>query len=169
MKVNDNPEIVFPDLTDADGNVPEVGPNDSTEVSLLLRHRIPVLKPPYAYLDALDLNRGRLLWKVPFGDNEAVRSHPALKGVALPPSLGAVGTAGAIATAGDLVFVGGGDAAFHAIDARTGADLWTYPTGDLRTNGTPMTYRAGGRQYVVVAVGGPGPGAALLAFALRAP
>ena len=169
VKVNDNPEIVFPDLTDADGNVPEVGPNDSTEVSLLLRHRIPVLKPPYAYLDALDLNRGRLLWKVPFGDNEAVRSHPALKGVALPPSLGAVGTAGAIATAGDLVFVGGGDAAFHAIDARTGADLWTYPTGDLRTNGTPMTYRAGGRQYVVVAVGGPGPGAALLAFALRAP
>ena len=166
IKLTNDPTLVYPDLTDAEGNVPAGGPNDSSEISLLLRHHIPVLKPPYAYLDAVDLNTGRMVWQVPFGDNPEVRQHPALKGVTLPPKLGAVGAAGVIATGGGLVFAGGGDHAFHAIDQRTGADLWTYPTADARTTGTPMTYRIGGRQFVVIAVGGPGPGATLLAFSL---
>ena len=84
----------------------------------------------------------------------------------LPARLGAFGDAGFIVTGGGLVFAGGGDTAFHAIDKRTGAELWSYATGDAATTGTPMTYRVGGRQYVVIAVGGPGPGAALLAFSL---
>ncbi len=166
VKVNNDPTLVYPDLTDAEGDVPAVGPNDSGDVSLFLEHRIPILKPPYAYLDAIDLNRGRMLWQVPFGDNEELRKHRALAHVKLPDKLGAVGAAGVIVTAGGLVFVGGGDAAFHAVDARSGKDLWSYPTAGLKTTGTPMTYRIAGRQYVVVAVGGPGPGAALLAFAL---
>jgi len=138
-------------------------------VSLYLHHRIPLLKPPYAFLDALDLNRGEMRWQVPFGDNPAVRAHPALAGVTLPAHLGAVGTAGVIATAGGVLFVGGGDQALHAVDPLTGADLWTFATGEDKTTGTPMTYRAAGRQYVVIAVGGPGPGARLLAFALPRP
>jgi quinoprotein glucose dehydrogenase len=166
IKVNDDPTLIYPDLTDADGNAPEVGPNDSGDVSLFLRHRIPVLKPPYAYVDALDLGTGRMRWQVPFGDNEAVRRHVALKDAKLPARLGAVGTAGVIVTRGGLVFAGGGDLAFHALDKRTGEDLWTYPTDGLKTTGTPMTYRSAGRQYVVIAVGGPGSGATLLAFAL---
>jgi quinoprotein glucose dehydrogenase len=168
VKVNNDPALIYPDLTDSKGNVPDVGPNDSGEESLFLQHRIPILKPPYAYLDALDLNRGRMLWQVPFGDNEDVRNHRAVAHAQLPAKLGAVGVGGVIATAGGLLFVGGGDTAFHAVDARTGRDLWTYSTQGLRINGTPMTYRVGGRQYVVVAVGGPGEGAALLAFALDA-
>ena len=166
VKVNNDPALVYPDLTDAQGNVPEIGPNDSGDESLFIGHRVPVLKPPYAYLDALDLNHGRMLWQRPFGDNPALRKHRALAGVALPPQLGAVGSAGVIVTAGGLVFAGGGDYAFHAIDKETGEDLWTYPTGDLKTNGTPMTYRLHGRQYVVIAAGGPGVGSTLLAFAL---
>jgi quinoprotein glucose dehydrogenase len=166
VKVNDDPTLVYPDLTDADGNVPEVGPNDAGDESLFLQHRIPILKPPYAYLDALDLNHGRMLWQVAFGDNEDVRRHPALAHAQLPPRLGAVGVSGAIVTAGGLLFVGGGDNVFHAIDVRTGLDLWTYPTQERKTTGTPMTYRIADRQYVVIAVGGPGEGAALLAFAL---
>jgi quinoprotein glucose dehydrogenase len=166
VKVNNDPTLVYPDLTDAAGNVPQVGPNDASDVSLFLQHRIPVLKPPYALLDAIDLNRGRMRWQVPFGDNTAVRKHRALAQAHLPPKLGAVGNAGAIVTAGGLLFVGGGDAAFHAVDARTGEDLWSYPTAGLMTTGTPMTYRVGGRQFVVIAIGGPGEGAALLAFAL---
>jgi len=165
VKVNNDPTLIYPDITDAQGNVPDVGPNDSGDASLFLRHRIPVLKPPYAYLDALDLNHGRMLWQTPFGDNPGVRNHAALAHAALPPKLGAVGPAGVIVTKGGLVFVGGGDFAFHAVDKRTGEDLWTYPTGDLKTTGTPMTYRLGGRQYVVIAVGGPGSGATLLSFA----
>jgi quinoprotein glucose dehydrogenase len=165
VKVNDDPAIVFPDITDTEGNVPQVGPNDSTDISLLLRRGIPVLKPPYAYLDALDLNRGRMLWQRPFGDNPLVRKNPALAGVALPPELGAIGNGGLLVTS-ELLFAGSGDYAFHAIDKAAGQDLWTYPTGDLKINGTPMTYRFEGRQYVVVAAGGPGIGATLLAFAL---
>ena len=166
VKVNDDPTLVYPDLTDADGSAPEVGPNDSGDVSLFLRHRIPVLKPPYAYVDALDLGAGRMRWQVAFGDNESLRQHAALKDARLPARFGAVGTAGVIVTRGGLVFAGGGDVAFHALDKRTGEDLWTYPTDGLKTTGTPMTYRVGGRQYVVIAVGGPGAGALLLAFAL---
>jgi quinoprotein glucose dehydrogenase len=169
VKVNDDPSLVFPDITDAQGNVPAVGPNDSTNISLLIRHRIPILKPPYAYLQALDLNNGRMLWKRPFGDNPGVRNHPALAGVELPAQLGAVGNGGLLVTAGGLVFAGSGDRALHAIDKATGEDLWTYPTGELRCNGSPMTYRIEGRQYVVIAVGGPGEGARLLAFTLREP
>ncbi|HEY3786480.1 MAG TPA: pyrroloquinoline quinone-dependent dehydrogenase [Steroidobacteraceae bacterium] len=165
-KVNDDPTLVYPDLTDAAGNVPAVGPNDSSDVSLFLHHRIPVLKPPYAYLDAIDLNQGKMLWQVPFGDNANIRQSRALQGVKLPAKLGATGDGGVIVTRGGLVFVGGGDAAFHAVDERTGADLWTYPTGEAQTNGTPMTYRIRGRQYVVITVGGPGPGAEVLAFSL---
>ena len=74
---------------------------------------------------------------------------------------------GAIVTRGGLVFVGGGDAALHAIDKSTGEDLWTYPLA-RRTTGTPMTYTAAdGRQFVAIATGG-GADAALTAFALPA-
>ena len=139
VKVNDDPSLVFPDLTDAQGNVPAVGPNDSTNISLLLRHRIPILKPPYAYLEALDLNSARLLWKRPFGDNPAVRDHPALAGANLPPQLGAIGNGGLLVTAGGLLFAGSGDRALHAIDKITGEDLWSYSTGELKCNGSPMT------------------------------
>ncbi len=124
---------------------------------------LPLLKPPYGLLTALDLNKGEIAWQVPFGDNAALRAHPALKGVALPKQLGAVGVAGAIVTKGGLVFVGGGDTAFHAVDSGTGVDLWTWPLG-RRTTGTPMTFAdRNGRQFVVVA-SGAGADATLTAF-----
>jgi quinoprotein glucose dehydrogenase len=167
VKVNDDPALLFPDVTDPDGNVPTVSPNDSTDISLYLKRTIPVLKPPYAYLDALDLDAGTMLWQRAYGDNPQVHRNPALAGVHLPPELGALGDAGLLVTAGGLLFAGSGDYAVHAIDSRSGKDLWTFPTGDLKTTGTPMTYQVKGRQYVIIAVGGPGEGATLLAFALR--
>jgi quinoprotein glucose dehydrogenase len=166
VKVNDDPVLLFPDITDAAGNVPNVSPNDSTDISLYLERTIPILKPPYAYVDALDLNTGKMLWQRPYGDNPRVRKNPALALATLPPELGALGDAGLLVTAGGVIFAGSGDYAVHAIDSRSGKDLWTYPTADLKTTGSPMTYRVGGRQYIVIAVGGPGEGATLLAFAL---
>jgi quinoprotein glucose dehydrogenase len=69
-----------------------------------------------------------------------------------------------VVTKGGIVFIGGGDRAFHAIDTRNGQDLWTSPTRE--TTGTPMTYvTKSGRQFVVVATG-RGDDAALVAFAL---
>jgi quinoprotein glucose dehydrogenase len=125
---------------------------------------LPLLKPPYGHLTAIDLNRGDIAWRVPLGDTPALRSHPALKDVALPAKLGAAGAPGAIVTAGGLVFVGGGDAALNAVDTITGETLWRFPF-DARTTATPMTYRANGKQYVVIAKG-QAETAELVAFAL---
>jgi quinoprotein glucose dehydrogenase len=84
--------------------------------------------------------------------------------VTLPERLGASGPPGAIVTAGGLVFVGGGDFAFHALDKTTGRELWSHPVG-RRTSATPMTYRSrAGRQFVVIAVGS-GRESSLMAFA----
>ncbi len=123
---------------------------------------IPLLKPPYGFMTAIDLNKGEILWHLPFGDDAELRRHPALKGVTLPEKLGASGTAGTIVTKGGLIFAGGGDTAFHALDKHTGSDLWSYPVGK-RIGGTPMTYLLNGHQYVVVAVGS-GEDASLIAF-----
>jgi quinoprotein glucose dehydrogenase len=126
---------------------------------------LPLNKPPYGHLTAIDLNRGEILWRVTLGDTPALRAHAALKGVRLPEALGASGPAGAIVTAGGLVFVGGGDVAFHAIDKLSGRSLWSASVG-RRTGATPMTYRSrSGRQFVVIAVGS-GRDASLMAFAL---
>jgi quinoprotein glucose dehydrogenase len=128
---------------------------------------LPLLKPPYGHVTAIDLHQGTIAWRVPFGDTASIRRHPALKGVALPDRLGIAGPAGALVTKGGLVFVGGGDTALRALDAETGREVWI---GSLerRTSATPMTYRArNGRQYVVIATGSRSD-AALVAFALRA-
>jgi glucose dehydrogenase len=126
---------------------------------------IPLLKPPYGHVVAIDLNRGEIKWRVPFGDMPSLRRHPALKDVPLPAQLGVPGAPGLIATKGGLLFVGGGDAALHALDMTTGAELW-HAALKQRTNGTPMTYRTKtGRQFVVVATG-QGEEATLAAFAL---
>jgi glucose dehydrogenase len=126
---------------------------------------VPLLKPPYGRLTAIDLNRGEIKWRVPFGDMPSLRKNKALAGVALPEQLGAPGAPGAIVTKGSLVFVGGGDQALHAVDVDTGKDLW-HQALPQRTSGTPMTYRTrSGRQFVIVAAG-MGETAALFAFAL---
>jgi quinoprotein glucose dehydrogenase len=128
---------------------------------------IPITKPPYGGLTAVNLNTGEIVWKVPLGKGSPrIRSNPALKGVDLP-DLGVPGLGGAIVTKGGLVFVGGGDTAFHAFDKKTGKDVWT--SGPIRpTEGIPMTYRSqNGRQFVLVTTGS-GDDASLVAFALPA-
>jgi quinoprotein glucose dehydrogenase len=127
---------------------------------------IPLLKPPYAHITAIDLAKGEILWRVPFGDDARLRSHPALKGVSLPAKLGAGGNAGAIVTKSGVIFVGGGDTSFHALDTKDGRDLWTFDLGG-RASGTPMTYRTrSGKQFVVIA-SGAARDARLTAFAVQ--
>jgi quinoprotein glucose dehydrogenase len=128
---------------------------------------LPLLKPPFGHITAIDLNRGEIAWRVPFGDTPSLRSHPALEGVALPARLGASGAPGAIVTAGGLLFAGGGDVALSALDAMTGETLWRHELPQ-RTTATPMTYRTGGdggRQFVVIATGS-GDNAELVAFSV---
>ena len=63
---------------------------------------IPLTKPPYAHLVAIDLNVGAIAWKVPFGEgSEEIRTHPLLQGVDLPERLGTLGNSGSLVTKGD--------------------------------------------------------------------
>jgi quinoprotein glucose dehydrogenase len=126
---------------------------------------IPLLKPPYAHLTAIDLNKGEIVWRVPFGDDARLRAHAALKDVKLPDKLGASGNSGAIVTRGGLIFVGGGDTAIHAVDAKDGRDLWSADLG-RRASGTPMTYRTASGKQIVVIASGQGRDARLTGFAL---
>ena len=126
---------------------------------------IPLIRPPYAHLVAIDLHAGEIAWKMPFGEGSPeVRNHPLLRGVELPERLGTRGNSGPLVTNGGLVFVGGGEPYLYAFDKATGAEVWRGAT-PFRTYANPMTYRSrSGRQFVVIATGA-GPDAALVAFA----
>ena len=129
-----------------------------------VRGTLPLNKPPYGTLTAIDLNTGDTKWQVPLGDSPEVRNSPVLKGVALPPLLGVAGSPGALVTKGGLIFVTGGGRTLYAIDTRTGATLWQYDLGQ-QGSANPMTYRTrAGRQFIVIATGG-GTTSKLVAFA----
>ncbi len=127
---------------------------------------IPLIKPPYARLVAIDFNKGDVVWRVPFGEGSAaIRRHPLLKGVTLPDRLGTPGPNSMLVTQSGLVFIGGGDPYLYAFDKKTGRELSRVATPG-RTSGNPMTYRTkSGRQFIVIATGS-GADAALVAFAL---
>jgi quinoprotein glucose dehydrogenase len=133
---------------------------DSTQRPISL----PINKPPYGTLTAIDLRTGDERWTIPLGDTPAIRNNPAFKDLKLPP-LGVAGAPGPIVTAGGLVFITGGGSALYAIDSNSGQTLWS---GELGQNAyaVPTTYRTrSGRQFVVIATGAAN-GAKLVAFAL---
>ena len=127
----------------------------------MLSNGLPIYKPPYGRLTALDLNRGEILWQVPNGDGP--RNHPALKHLNLPP-LGNAGRPAPLVTK-TLLFIGEGSDAipgvprdafgnkFRAYDKATGRVVWEIELPAGTTSG-PMTYMFRGRQYIVVPIGG---------------
>ena len=125
---------------------------------------LPINKPPYGTLVAIDLNTGAQKWDVTLGDTPAIRNHPLLKNLNLPP-LGVAGSPGPIVTASGLLFVTGGGSTLYAINSQTGVTLWSADLGQVGYS-VPMTFRTdGGRQLIVIATGS-GPGAKLIAFGL---
>jgi glucose dehydrogenase len=116
---------------------------------------IPITKPPYATLTAIDLNHGTIAWQVPLGEGSTtIRNHPLLKGVTLPARLGSTtGKGGPLLTASGLIFISGGDSYLYAFDKNTGKEVWRGAI-PYATTGNPMTYRTrAGRQYIVIATG----------------
>jgi len=145
---------------------------------------IPLFKPPYSRVTAYDLNTGTIKWQVPLGDGP--REHPLLKDLHLGPlgngsrgsplvtaTLLFVSQAGGGLGRGESLKVGGRDLTrqapeppkFRAFDKSTGELVWEFelPVGPAAA---PMTYSYGGKQYIVMAIGG-GLDAGLIAFALR--
>ncbi|MCI0433919.1 MAG: pyrroloquinoline quinone-dependent dehydrogenase, partial [Gemmatimonadetes bacterium] len=125
---------------------------------------LPLQRPPYGTITAIDLNTGEHRWQVTIGDSPGIRDHPLLRALPLPP-LGVSGAPGPIVTAGGLLFVTGGGDVLYALDKSSGLVLWQDPLG---ANGyaNPITYESSeGRQFVVIAVGS-GENAVLKAFAL---
>ena len=125
----------------------------------------PAVKPPWGTLSAIDMNSGRYLWKVPLGQ------YPALVAAGMP-NTGSENYGGPIVTSTGLLFIGATvyDRKFRAFSAADGMLLWeaALPYAGVAT---PMTYKAKGRQYIVIATSGQrdpkGPqGSAYIAFAL---
>ena len=138
----------------------------ATDVARSKLGGIPLVKPPYAYLVAIDLNQGEIAWRVPFGEGSRIlRTHPVAQGCRPSRSARHVQPSGLGRDEGGLVFIGGGDPYLYAFDKATGEEVWRGAT-PYRTSANPMTYRSrSGRQFVVIATGA-GPDAALVAFAL---
>ena len=108
----------------------------------------PAIVPPWGTLNAIDLNTGKYLWKIPLGE------YPALVAQGLKDT-GSENYGGPIVTAGGVVFIGATifDRKMRAFDSLTGKLLWeiTLPYAALAT---PATYMVDGKQYVVIAIGG---------------
>jgi quinoprotein glucose dehydrogenase len=131
------------------------------------------VKPPWGRITAIDLNRGEIAWQIAHGETpENVKNHPALQGLAIPRT----GRVGRIATLTTKTLVIAGEGGFattpngrgamlRAYDKATGAEVGAVYMPAPQT-GSPMTYRLGGRQYVVVAVGGTGHPGELIAYRL---
>jgi len=107
----------------------------------------PANKPPWGTLNCIDLNSGKLVWKVPLGE------YPELTAQGIPKT-GTENYGGPIVTAGGLLFCAGTrDNKIRAFDKHTGAELWSAKlpwTG----NAPPATYEVNGRQFVVIAATG---------------
>ena len=135
---------------------------------------LPLFKPPYGSISAINLDKGEIAWKVPHGETpDAVRNNPALKGLNIPRT-GRGGLVGVLTTAS--LVIAGERGTFTNPQGQTGAMLRAYdkatgkdagavfmPTGQT---GSPMTYMVNGKQYIVIAIGGPGYPGELLAFRL---
>ena len=134
---------------------------------------LPLVKPPYGRITAIDLNKGEISWMAPNGDGP--RNHPAIKDLHLGP-LGQSVRAAPLATRtqlfeseGDQINVrtppNGGGRKLRAYDKATGKVVWETEL-EAGTTGTMMTYLHKGKQYIVVAIGGQEHAAEFIALSL---
>jgi quinoprotein glucose dehydrogenase len=150
-------------------------PNPVLDTGLTVQG-LPIFKPPYGVLSAINLDRGEIVWQVPHGDTpDNIRNHPALKGMNIPKT-GQPGTSGVgLMVTKTLVVMGDSQvtttsshprgAMLRAYDKGTGQEvgaLWM----PAPQSGSPMTYMLDGKQYIVVAVSGGNYTGEYLAFKL---
>jgi quinoprotein glucose dehydrogenase len=150
----------------ADGGAAEAPP--------LTAFGLPLVKPPYGRVTAINMNTGDHIWMQPIGNTpENIRNHPRLKGITVPKT-GRPGRTGIMLTKtllwagerGPLDTVDGEEVSwFRSYDKATG-DVVSEMMIPANVTNIPMTYMANGKQYIVIAVGATGKPAELLALAL---
>lgn len=128
---------------------------------------LPLWKPPYSRITAIDLNTGEHLWWIPNGETPArVRNHPALKGLDVGNT--GNGAHGNKLVTKTLLMYGAGRGAerkFYAVDKKTGKQLGVVDI-PASSNSTPMTFMHEGKQYIVIPVGDGNHPGSLVALAL---
>ena len=162
-----------PERSDMDfirGNPAGVAPRDR---SLSIRG-LPLVKPPWGRISAIDLKTGDIIWQIAHGETpDNVREHPDLQGVTIPRT-GRQGRVGTLIT--KTLVVAGEGGTFTTPSGEVGAMLRAYDkaTGEevgkvympASASGSPMTYMHDGEQYIVLAVSGGGHPGELLAYRL---
>ena len=156
------------------GGSGSAGSDGSSAVTSLTVQGLPLVKPPYGQISAIDLNRGEILWQVAHGETpDTLRNHPALDGMRIPRT-GRTGSVGTLVTK-TLVIAGEGSfgptrsgargAMLRAYDKATGHEVGAIQMPAPQT-GSPMTYMLNGQQYLVVAISGASYSGELVAFRL---
>ncbi len=142
---------------------PQPAPPSTTVRPGLTVQGLPLVKPPYATISAIDLDSGTILWQVAHGETpDYIRNSPALKGVEVPRTGQSGYNIGTLVTkdlviAGDAMITTTPDhprgAMLRAYDQKTGKEVGQVlmPAGQ---SGSPMTYMVNGKQYIIVAVSG---------------
>ena len=157
--------------------VPAQPPGGGTLFRALTVDGLPLIKPPYGRLTAIDMDHGEIKWQIPFGPTpDAVHNSPLLKGMKIPPT-GETGLSVGSLVTKTLLIAGDGTTgtsaagvrgtALHAYDKLTGKEVGTVSLPAPQT-GSPMTYMLNGKQYIVVAVGGATYSGEYIAFTLPA-
>jgi quinoprotein glucose dehydrogenase len=135
---------------------------------------LPLLKPPYGRITAINLDKGDITWQIAHGETtDNIKNHPALKGLNIPrtgrPGLIGVLTTKSLVIAGEAGFFttpsGVRGAMLRAYDKATGKEVGAVYIPAPQT-GSPMTYMLNGEQYIVLAIGGGNYSAELVAFKL---
>jgi glucose dehydrogenase len=153
---------------------PAPPPGPPVQTNLLNVDGLPIMKPPYGVVAAINLDRGEMVWQVPHGDTpDAVRNHPALKGITIPKTGQSVSVG--LTVTRTLVIVGDGQvtnpgnrprgAMLRAYDKASGKEVGAVYL-PAPQSGSPMTYSVDGKQYIIVAVSGGAYSGEYIAFAL---
>jgi quinoprotein glucose dehydrogenase len=136
---------------------------------------LPLIKPPYGTISAINLDRGEIVWQIAHGETpDIVRNYPALKGLNIPRTGQSTYNVGTLITK-TLVIAGDGQvtttaehprgALLHAYDKATGKEVGSLYL-PAPQSGSPMTYMVDGKQYIVVAVSGGAYSGEYIAFTL---
>ena len=136
---------------------------------------IPLIKPPWGRITAIDLKQGEILWQVAHGETpDNIKNHPLLQGIDIPRT-GRIGRVGTLITkslviaaesGGTITLPSGEEGAYlRAYDKQTGADVGQVVV-PASASGSPMTYMHDGQQYIVFAISGGGFAGELIAYRL---